>query len=422
MATLALKGGSPLREKKWPKWPELSGKEFTLIKEVVESGAWSYNGAKETEFIKRWCDRVKSPYCLMVANGTVSLQLALEALDIGFGDEVIVPGMTWQATAAACVDVNAVPILVDIDYDNWCIDVKKIEAAISNKTKAIIPVHLYGCICDMESIMDIAKRHNLYVIEDTAHQHGGKYKGKYVGTIGDIGSYSLQNSKVLTCGEGGIITVKDKDIYIKLDALRNCGRRPEGNGMADAEVGDGQYSLEGDLIQSGNYRITELQAAVLLGQLEIFDKQIQTRDHNGAYLNDLLSKIDGIFPQTRMEGTEVQSYFNYAFRYQKEAFGGISLNTFREALSAELGTTADDCYQPLNDCTLYRPLTKRRYNISKEHFSAIDPSRFNLPVAEKIFKEEGVTFHHSILLGDPKDMEDIAAAIKKIQDNHKELL
>ncbi|MFO8058566.1 MAG: DegT/DnrJ/EryC1/StrS family aminotransferase [bacterium] len=423
MAKPALKGGKPVRSAKtnpWPKWPVWGAAEKKALEKVLDSGVWSYNGPKEQQFNRDFAKFAGSKYVLSAANGSVTLQLALEALDIGYGDEVILPGLTWQATAAAVVDVNAVPILVDVDPESWCIDPAAIEAAITKRTRAIIPVHLYGCIADMDAIMKIARKYKLAVIEDCAHQHGSAWKGKHVGTMGDIGSFSLQLSKVLTAGEGGILTTSQKDLYTRLDALRNCGRRPKPEKAADK--GAGQYVSEGDLIQSGNYRITEWQAAVLIEQLKRLPGQVKKRDENARYLNGLLQKIEGVSPMKRDKRTTSQSYFNFAFRYQSDAFKGLPADTFRKALAKELGTGVEACYIPLNDDPLYRPLTKRRYNINRDHWRKIDPSRFKLPVCERAFKEESVCFHHSILLGTRKDMDQIAEAVVKIRDNVDQLL
>ncbi|MHC4073680.1 MAG: DegT/DnrJ/EryC1/StrS family aminotransferase, partial [Planctomycetota bacterium] len=206
MSKLAVNGGTPLRDAKanpWPKWPVWDEKEEKGLLEVLAGGVWSYNGPKELEFNKAFAEFTGAEYALSVANGTVSLQLALEACGIGLGDEVIVPGLTWQATAAAALDVNAVPILVDVSDDNWCIDPDAVEEAITPRTRAIIPVHLYGGFADMDAVMEVAGRHNLRVIEDCAHKHGGEWKGKKVGSIGDAGSFSFQLSKLMTAGEGG---------------------------------------------------------------------------------------------------------------------------------------------------------------------------------------------------------------------------
>ena len=422
MAKLAVNGGKALRNVRtdpWPQWPVWGNKEMKKLELALNSGVWSYNGPMEQSFNQAFKKVVNTNYVISAANGTVTLQLALEALDVGYGDEVIVPGLTWQATAAAVVDVNAVPILVDVDPETWCVDPKAVEAAITPRTKAIIPVHLYGCIVDMDAIMKIAKKHKLGVVEDCAHQHGSVWKKKPVGSIGDIGSFSLQLSKVLTGGEGGVLTTDKKELFVKLDALRNCGRRPA---MDEGDKGAGSYKSEGDLIQSGNYRMTEWQAAVLIEQTRRLPSQVKTRDRNAIYLNGLLEKIDGITPMKRDKRTSTQSYFNFAFRYDKEAFKGLPVWKFRPALSAELGTVIEPCYFPLNDCPLYRPRTKKRYNINKQHWKAIDPSRFKLPMSENAFKEESVCMHHSVLMGKKSDAGQIADAIKKIQDNVDELL
>jgi L-glutamine:2-deoxy-scyllo-inosose/3-amino-2,3-dideoxy-scyllo-inosose aminotransferase len=422
MAKLAYKGGRPVRNAKkhpWPRWPVFGSPEKKNLAKVLDSGLWSYNGPMESAFNRAWAKTIGTKYALSVANGTVSLQLALEALDIGWGDEVIVPGLTWQATPASVLDVSAVPVLVDVEPDTWCIDPKKAEAAINSRTRAIMPVHLYGCIANMDAIMRIAKKHNLRVIEDCAHQHGSKWKGKGVGSIGHVGSFSFQLSKVLTAGEGGAITTSNKDLYVRLDALRNCGRRPL---KIMGSKGAGQYGTEGDLVQSGNYRITEFQAAVLNEQLKRMTAQVKKRDQNAIYLNRLLAKIPGVSPMKRDKRTTLQSYFNFAFRYDAKAFKGLSVWHFRPALAAELGIEVSPCYFPLNNDPLYRPLTKKRYNLSKSHWKKIDPKRFKLPVCEKAFKEESVCFHHSVLMGSKKDMGQIADAVEKIKKNVDELL
>ncbi len=420
MSKLALKGGKPIKHDDWGVWPIGDSREKDLLSELVIGGNWSYNGPKETQILKMWSDFIGSKYAVAVANGTVSIQLCLEALDIGFGDEVILPGLTWQATAATVLDVNAIPILVDVEEDSWCMDPQKIEAAITPRTKAIIAVHLYGTICNMDEISKIAKKHNLFIIEDAAHQHGSIYKGRKVGTLGDLASFSLQNSKVLTCGEGGLITTNSFELHEKVDALRNCGRRPAAKEFFDNDTGN--YVSEGHFIQSGNYRITEFQAAVLIGQIEKLEHQLQTREENALYLNSLFENYDGIKPLRREPGTDLQSYFNIGFRYNKSAFSGLDVETFRAALSAELNFPVMASYAPLNNCPLYSPLTKKRHKISDEYTKAIDPSRFDLPVASKIYTETSLCCHHKILLGTKNDMDKIYAAVEKIKLKVSELL
>lgn len=422
MSKLAIRGGKPIRnirKNPWPKWPQFGDAERKSLNKVLDSGEWSYNAPMERKFNEAFKGLIKTRYAISVANGTVALQLALEALDIGYGDEVIVPGLTWQATAAAVLDVNAVPILVDVEPDTWCISPAEAERAITPKTRAIIAVHLYGCIADMDAILTIARKHKLAVIEDCAHQHGSVWKNKPVGSIGNIGSFSFQLSKLLTAGEGGALTTDSRELFMRLDALRNCGRRPV---EETGKKGGGVYVSEGDLVQSGNYRISDFQAAILVEQLRRMPAQVKRRDRNAIYLNGLLSKIPGISPMKRDRRTTLQSYYNFAFRYDPSAFKGLAVGRFRQALAKELAITVEPCYIPLSNCSLYRPLTKRRYNINKSHFRRIDPTRFKLPVSLKAYRKESVCLHHAVLLGTRRDMDQIAEAIVKIRENVDQLL
>jgi L-glutamine:2-deoxy-scyllo-inosose/3-amino-2,3-dideoxy-scyllo-inosose aminotransferase len=421
MTKLAILGGSPARDTKtnpWPKWPVWDEKDEKALVEVLNSGVWSYNGPKETEFNKRFAEYTGTKYAVAAANGTVTLQMALEACGIGIGHEVILPGLTWQATAATILDVNATPILVDVCEDTWCIDPQEIEKAITPRTKAIIAVHLYGSFSDMDEIMRIAKAHNLWVIEDCAHKHGGEWNGKKAGSIGDIGSFSYQLSKHLTAGEGGSVTTNNFGLYEKLDALRNCGRRPEPESAAGADKGEGVYFDAGNFLQSGNYRITEFQAAILLEGLKRLPEQNAVRDANAIYLNSLLADIPGVMPMKRDKRETREAYFNFAFRYNQAEFKGLPVQKFRTALTAELGIDVAASYIPLNKCSLYAPLTKpARHKLTDEYWAAIDPARFELPVCDKIHFEASACIHHKILMGTKADMELVAAAIKKVYDN-----
>ena len=424
VSKLAVKGGKPVRDIKtnpWPKWPVWDKNEERALLEVLKSGVWSYNGPKELQFNKAFAEFIGTKYALFVANGTVSLQLALEACGIGWGDEVIVPGLTWQATAATVLDVNAVPILVDVTADTWCIDPAKAQEAITPRTKAIIPVHLYGGFADMDAITRIAARHNLCVIEDCAHKHGAEWNGKKAGSIGDIGSFSFQLSKLMTAGEGGAITTNDPQLYEKLDALRNCGRRPEKE--ESAEKGTGIYSDEGNFIQSGNYRITDFQAALLIEALKRLPQQNDLREKNARYFNSLLLELPGVQPMRRDKRETVAAYYNFSFRYMQDDFKGLPVTKFRKALSAELGCPVESSYEPLNCCALYTPHTKPwRHKLTDKYWQEIDPARFELPVCHRIYNQESVCFHHSVLMGTRADMDLIAEAIQKVYDNAEQLL
>ncbi len=412
-----------VKRQPWPAWPVWDEKDEKALLEVLHSGVWSYNGPKEREFDRLFAEYTGVKYAISAANGTVTLQLALEALGVGVGDEVIVPGLTWQATAAAVIDVNAVPVLVDVLEDTWCIDPAAVEEAITPRTKAIIPVHLYGSFADMDAIMGIARRHDLYVIEDCAHKHGGEWRGKRAGSIGDIGSFSFQLSKHITAGEGGVMTTNDAALAEKLDALRNCGRRPEPEQDEEIDKGAGQYNDEGNFIQSGNYRITEFQAALLVEGLKRLPGQNRKRDENAIYLNGLLAGMPGVQPMRRDERETAEAYFNFSFRYKQEAFKGLPAEKFRAALGAELGLEVESSYEPLNNCSLYVPHTKpARYRLSEDYWKTIDPTRFDLPVCERVYRDEAVATHHKILLGSREDMDQIAAAIQKIYDHAEELM
>ncbi len=411
MAKLALMGGRPVRAKsaKWPRWPISTAEDAETTAKITRSNRWSFDGPYEWKFADAFTKYQGAKYGLCCANGTVGIQLALEALDIGAYDEVIVPGMTWQATAAACIDVNAVPVLVDVEPDTWCIDLDKAEAAITKKTKAIIAVHLYGCMTDITRLKKLAKDRKLFLIEDCAHQHGSFWKGKGVGGFGDVASFSFQESKTLSCGEGGFNMCRTKKLFERIYSLRNCGR-----GWRDDMT---------NAIQSGNYRITEWQAALLLGGLKRLDGEVKHRDANAMYLNSLLEQIPGIMPMRRRKEITQQNYYNFTFRLDVPKLKRVGNKAFCAALNAELrtGDVIEPPYEPLNNCGLYKPHTKRRHKLGNEYWKAINPRRFKLPVCKDANEKSGVAVHHAVLMGPKKDMDDFAEAVAKVVDNIEEL-
>ncbi len=417
MSVLAIDGGEAVRskEKPWPQWPISTEKDAERIAEVTRSNRWSYDGPNEWRFAEEFTRYQGANYGLCCANGTVGIQLALEALGIGAYDEVIVPGMTWQATAAAVADVNAVPVLTDVESDTWNLSLDAVEAAITSNTRAIIIVHLYGCMTDLDRLQQICKKNNLFLIEDCAHQHGSFWKGRGVGSFGDVASWSFQESKVISSGEGGFNMCKTKELFYRLYSLRNCGRPYEANPPV---FGLEKPALDSTTLQSGNYRLTEWQAVMLLGALERLDEQVKLRDDNAMYLGSKLAEIPGILPMRRRSEITQQSYFNFAFRLDSKELG-VENRAFSDALNAELGSEElfEPPYAPLNRCPLYKPLTKSRHHLSQEYFSAIDPARFALPVCEDAYDSSGIVAHHRILIGTQDDMDDIAAAVKKLVDH-----
>ncbi|CAN5340397.1 hypothetical protein BH20ACT22_BH20ACT22_23390 [soil metagenome] len=387
-----------------PDWPIWGQRESDQLARVLDSGWWAFEGPAEAEFEQRFAGLQTAHHGLCVANGTVALQLALEALDIGVGDEVIVPGFTWQATAAAVVDVNAMPVLVDADPETYCPDPGGIEGAITPRTKAIIVVHLYDSLSDMDRILELAARHHLHVVEDCAHSHGSQWNGRGVGSVGDIGTFSFQSSKTLTAGEGGFVTTNDESLFERLYSLRNCGRRRKGGGTSTTPA-----------VQSGNYRMTEWQSAILLAQLERFEEQMETKQRNAAILDSALGRIPGIKPMRRDRQVTRRNLYAYVFRYVEEEWQGLSCRAFRKAMSEEMGLEFGAPYRPLNMSSLYRPQTKQRHHLSDQYWEALDPSIYALPVAEHAYRHEAVRVLHQNLLTDSQEITKIPKAVEKLR-------
>ncbi|MFD2327832.1 DegT/DnrJ/EryC1/StrS family aminotransferase [Cohnella sp. GCM10020058] len=408
MRKLAIHGGAAVGALNVPAWPIFGERELELVTDVVSSGNWGFLGPKEQEFEALFARFCGAGYGVAVANGTVSLKLALEALGIGPGDEVIVPGMTWQATATAVLDVNAVPVLVDAEPDTYTIDPRAIEAAITTRTRAIIPVHLYGRIADMDAIMRLADRYRLHVVEDCAHQHGSEWKGRPVGSIGSVGSFSFQSSKIINAGEGGFLTTNSGKLSDLMQSLKMCGR--------DARAG-------APVMHSGNYRMTEFQAAILIAQLGRLEAQNAERDRNAIELERALSELPGLRPLYRSPNITKQSYYCLTIRYDREAWDGIPKDAFMAALVAELEGTLNcsNVYEPLNASPFYNPRNKNTHKLSDAYWRAIDPSRFELPVSERAFAEEAINFSHTMLLLGAADRRKIADAAGKIFEHRHEL-
>ena len=402
MSLPAILGGQPVAalHSRWPVWND---REAALIAEALGSGRWADEGPMERQFETLFAELHTARHGLCVANGTVALQLALEALDVGVGDEVIVPGLTWQATAAAVLDVNAAPVLVDVSAETLCLEPALVEAAITPRTKVIVPVHLYGAVADLDAIGAIAERHDIAVIEDCAHAHGARWRDRGVGSIGAVGAFSFQSSKTLTAGEGGFVTTNDDRIYERLYSLRNCGRRRPAS--LDAHWRP---------VQSGNYRMTELQAAVLIGQLERLEDQRRRRAANATALDDALDDIPGISPQRCDERVTKRNLYAYAFGYDPAAFAGLSVESFRRALTVECGVAFRAPYRPLDMSALYQPQSKRRHRLGEKYWTAIDPGRHHVPVARRAYQQV-VVFSHEVLLEAPADVLSIATAIERLR-------
>jgi dTDP-4-amino-4,6-dideoxygalactose transaminase len=367
------------------------------------------SNTKAQEFAKRFAAFQDARFGICVANGTEALEVALRAVGVEAGDEVIVPAHTWVATALAAIYLNAVPVFVDIDADSYCMDPDALATAVTERTKAVIPVHLAMCIADMDRICQIAEQNNLKVIEDCAHMHGGRWRGKGVGSIGDIGCFSFQSSKVITSGEGGIILTNQKELAHRCQSLVNCGRKEPGYDDFDGQM------------LGWNYRMAEFEAAVLLTQLERLEDQTRLREENATYLSNRLKEIGGVKPLIRDPRATRLAYYKYLLRYSPEEFNGLTRDRFIEALEAE-GIPCESFYLPVHRSPLFALKTSQYPELQSRYGDEYIPEQVHCPVAERAAYREAVCLNHQMLLGNKQDMDDIVDAIIKVKINVHELL
>lgn len=408
MSKLAINGGEKACNAVFPGWPIWDESDCEAVVEVVRSGQWwSVGGTKVKEFEEAFAAHQDAKFGICVPNGTIALVVALQAVGVGAGDEVIVTPYTFIASASSIVQVNAIPIFVDIDPDTMNISPAAIEAAITDKTKAIMAVHIGGMPADMDAIMDIARRHNLKVIEDAAQAHGASWDGKGIGSIGDAGTFSFQASKNLTSGEGGIITTCDQQIADTAWSIHNVGRVKGGAWYEHPVLGC-------------NYRMTEFQGAVLLNQLKKLGAETKLRNENGPYLAERLNKIDGIQAQKRDERVTSHAYHLFIARYLAEEKTGVSRAKFIEAMSAE-GVSFSTGYLPLYRSGMFElsqdgcPLGCQFYG------NKVDYANLHLPNCERLCDSEALWLSQSSMLGTRKDMDQIADAVEKVMENIDEL-
>jgi dTDP-4-amino-4,6-dideoxygalactose transaminase len=385
MAILAIHGGKPLRERPYPSWPVSGPREQELLQEVLASDKWGGSSELVARFERLFALMHNCAYGVGVANGSVALEVALQAAGIGPGDEVIVPAHSFVATASAVSRVGGVPVFTDILPDSYNIDYRKIEPAAGGKTKALIAVHFGGVLAEMDRILDIADKLKLTVLEDAAHAPGAEWHGQRAGSLGLAGAFSFQNSKPMTAGEGGILVTQSEEFAKRARSLVNCGRR-EGHGWFE------HFEL------TTNARLSGFQAAVLLAQLERLSEQVRLREQNLQALREALS-APGIFFQTAPQGANVQTLYLLVGRVDQDVFG-IGRDEFVAALVAE-GIPCRPFYpHPLYANPMFRELPHRR-----------EPC----PVAERACKES-FWLPQQALMGSEQDTLDIAHAIAKIYE------
>ena len=414
MAKLALKGGTPVRTQPFAPWPEYDEREERYLLEALRSRNWGgfpYASQLAAEFGRRFAEYHGARYGLVCANGSVSLEVALRAAGIKAYDEVIVPALTWIATAAAPVHLNAVPVFVDVEERNYCLDPDGVEAAITERTRAIVPVHLGASMADMDRLLEIARKYDLVVVEDCAHAHGARWKGRGAGSLGDFGSFSFQSSKLMTSGEGGCITTSNHEYAQKCASLINCGRKEPG-----------YDEFEGYLF-GWNNRLSDLQVAVLMAQLERLEEATKKRQEMLDYFTELLhSEVQGLRVIERDERQSTVAAYQVVMKYDKDAFKGLERDKFLEALKAE-GVEFDGAfYVPVYQSPLFNVTADEWPAIKERYGDSILGAKVRCPVAEKAAYEESVWMHYPYLMGSRRDVQDIVEAIKKIQDNVDELL
>lgn len=398
--TLAINGGTPVRDRPWPTWPVHGDEEERLLLDVLRSGQWwSVGGKRVPEFEEAFARFQDAQHAVCVTNGTAALEIALRALGIGCGDEVIVPPYTFIATASSVLAVGATPVFVDIQPQSLNIDPAAIGPAITERTRAIVPVHIAGCPADLDGVLEVAGRSNLAVIEDAAQAHAAEWKGRKVGAIGDCGTFSFQASKNLNSGEGGAIVTNREDVADKCWSVHNVGRTKSGKWYEHHVLG-------------GNFRMTEWQAAILLAQLGRLPEQTDRRTENARRLTSMLSAVPGVRTLPPDPRVTRHAYHLYAFRYRSEAFGGRSRDEFIRAMNAE-GVPCGAGYVPLYKETVFQRKTAGIGSWCRAG-RAIDYGKVHCPVCEEVCGD-AVWLSQTMLLGDSTDMDDIAQAAAKVQ-------
>jgi dTDP-4-amino-4,6-dideoxygalactose transaminase len=360
---------------------------------------------------KKFAELQGGGYAVPMINGTVTMEVALRAAGIGWGDEVIVPAYTFQATASAPMGAGAIPVIVDVDPNTYCMDGKAAEKAITPKTRAIIPVHLGSNMTDMDAIMALAEKYNLIVIEDCAHAHGAKWRGLGAGTISHFGSFSLQSSKTLTAGEGGILLCKSAEHAALAASIIDCGR-PHALG------GGGEDYKNGLATQGGNFRLSELQATLALVGIERFPEQAKQREAMAAYMDESLSEIKGVRVLKRDERHTTRSFYRYIFAIDPQEFG-----VEHELLCGALDAEGVDCwvgYQAMHNYDLFQP-QKSKLAVPNAFPEYFDFSKMSLPEATRACEHEAVWLDEAVFRDGPRGVDEAVAAIKKIQANAKEL-
>lgn len=411
MSNLAIHGGTAVRSQGFTKWPIITDSQKQALLTVFISGQWGRsNEGFINRFEKEFSKTIGTNECIAVTNGTAALEVSLRACGISGGDEVILPAYTFVATATSVLMNAAIPIFVDIDPDTYCIEPSEIDKNITERTKAIIPVHLGGNVCDMDKINQISQKYNLAVIEDACQAHLAEWKGKRVGSLGSLACFSFQSSKNMTCGEGGAIVGPSGQHIERCFSIHTCGREKGRAWYFHPHLGT-------------NCRMTEFQAAILLAQLQQAEKLASIREENARYLAERLKDINGLTTTKKYASTTRHAYHMFIIQYNKDAFDGLDRDKFIEALLKE-GIPCQPGYTPLYkegylketfQTSTFKKIYGEKY--LKNYFE-----RVFCPETEKKCYDQSIWLPQYLLLGSKGDMDDVINAVEKITTNYMELL
>jgi len=392
MEKLAIDGGTPVRTKPFPEWPVFGDLEERLILEVVRSGKWGGTGrVKLPELEEKFAAIHDAKHAVTVVNGTLAITVALQAAGVEPGDEVIMPPYTFIATASSALLFGAIPVFVDVEPDTLLIDPEKVEAAITPKTKAIVAVHIAGAPANLTRLKEIAAKHGLSLIEDSAQAVGAKWDGVGVGAQGDFGTFSFQSSKNINSGEGGIILTNNERLADMAWSIANVGRVRQGGWYQHERIG-------------WNLRMTEFQAAILLAQLTRLEEQMATRERNAKLLTELLNDIDGVRTLRRHPKATRHAYHLYMFALDSALADRVEKSDVIRKLNAE-GIPVSAGYVSLN----------QNKAIIKETKKWLGEERvYSCPVSERACDKEILWLAQNVLLGSEEDMHDIAKAVRKV--------
>ncbi|MDJ0734076.1 MAG: DegT/DnrJ/EryC1/StrS family aminotransferase [Nostocaceae cyanobacterium] len=424
---LAILGGTPVRTEPYPQWPVVDRRDVEAVTTVIQSGRWGgapYPGPQTLAFAKQFTAMQGGDFAVPMVNGTVTMEVALRAVNIGWGDEVIVPAYTFQATAGAPMAAGAIPVIVDIDPNTYCINPVAIEAAITAKTRAIIPVHLGAQMADMDAIMAIAKHHNLIVIEDCAHAHGAQWNGQGAGTIGHFGSFSFQSSKILTTGEGGVLLCRTQELADRAASIINCGRPPVLEEQTSMQGGNNLSQLLYELAKLGNqeqvftlgtnYRMTEIQAALGNVALERFPEQVAQREAMVNYLEKRLGEVPGVRLLKHDPRHSKRSFYRYIFAIEPKVFGAnhdqVCLALYTEGIPCWAG------YPAMHRYDLFQPQLSR-LPVPSAFPQYFDFKAMSFPEAERASEGEAIWLDESVFRAGQQGIDDVITAIAKIQSN-----